>query len=179
MCSFCSNYEIIHLFFGCALTKFIWRVVYLVSGLTPSNNIRHMFGAWVHGMNSSNTQIFLVGIRAMLWVIWLSRTDMVFNKVTISSSMQVIFRGTHWTRTWTKFQKESKRKLLRTICHLIETMTMEIFVRHGWWSTSRLSLWWISILLHGCHVSDCISAAHLLDGVLHVLFCNNSAKCGT
>jgi hypothetical protein len=99
-----------------------------------------MFGAWVHGMNSSNTQIFLVGIRAMLWVIWLSRTDMVFNKVTISSSMQVIFRGTHWTRTWTKFQKESKRKLLRTICHLIETMTMEIFVRHGWWSTSRLSL---------------------------------------
>jgi hypothetical protein len=52
-----------------------------------------MFRAWVHGMNSSNMQIFLVDIGAMLWVIWLSLNDVVFNKVTISSSMQVIFRA--------------------------------------------------------------------------------------
>jgi hypothetical protein len=96
MCSFCNNYKIIqHLFFDCALTKFIWRVIQLVSGLAPPNNIRHMFGAWVHEMNSSNRQIFLVSIGAMLSTIWLSRNDVVFNKVSISSSMQVIFKGTY------------------------------------------------------------------------------------
>jgi hypothetical protein len=96
MCSFCSNDGTIqHLFFDCALTKFIWRVVYIVSGLAPPNNIRHMFGAWVHGMNSSTRQIFLVDIGTMLWAIRLSHNDLVFNKVAISSSMQVIFRGTY------------------------------------------------------------------------------------
>jgi hypothetical protein len=73
MRSFCSNVEIIQrLIFDCALAKFIWRVVYLVSRLAPPNNIRQMFGVWVHSMNSSNRQIFLVGIGAMLWAIWLS-----------------------------------------------------------------------------------------------------------
>jgi hypothetical protein len=100
MYSFCNNYETIqHLFFYCVLAKFIWRVVHLFSGLTPHNNIRHMFGAWVHDMNSINRQIFLVGIGIMLWPIWLCLNDVVFNEVSISSSMQVIFRGTHWTRT--------------------------------------------------------------------------------
>jgi hypothetical protein len=104
MCSFCSNDETLqHLFFDYALAKFIWRVVYLVSALAPPNNIRHMFGAWVHGMNSSNRQIFPIGIGTILWEIWLSRNDLVFNKVAISSYMQVIFRGTSWTRTWATF----------------------------------------------------------------------------
>jgi hypothetical protein len=56
----------------------------------------------------------------MLWAIWLNHNDFVFNNVAISSSMQVIFRGTYWTITWAIFQKESKRKMLRTGCHLIE-----------------------------------------------------------
>jgi hypothetical protein len=47
MCSFCSNDKIIqHIFFDGALAKFIWRLIYLVSGLANPNNIRHMFGAW-------------------------------------------------------------------------------------------------------------------------------------
>jgi hypothetical protein len=102
MCSFCNNYETIqHLFFNCELAKFIWRVIHLVSGLPPPNNIRYMFRAWVHDMNSSNKQIFLVGLGAMLWVILLNHNDVIFNKISISSSKQVIFSGTHWTITWT------------------------------------------------------------------------------
>jgi hypothetical protein len=88
MCSSCSNKEIIqHLFFYCALAKFIWRVVYLVAGLPPSNNIRHMFGSWVCNMNKNDRHIFLVGIGVMLWTIWLSCNDIVFDKISISSSM--------------------------------------------------------------------------------------------
>jgi hypothetical protein len=68
MCSFCGNKEIIqHLFFDFELAKFVWRVVYLVAGLPPPNNIRHMFGSWVYNMNKKGKHIFLVGIGAMLW----------------------------------------------------------------------------------------------------------------
>jgi hypothetical protein len=45
MCSFCNNHETIqHLFFDCVHAKFIWRVIHLVTGLPPPNNIRHVFG---------------------------------------------------------------------------------------------------------------------------------------
>jgi hypothetical protein len=75
-----------------------------------------MFGGWVYEMNSKERQIFLVGIGVMLWAIWLSRNDVVFNKVSISSSMQVIFQGTYWTRTWTNFQKVQMKKTLQSAC---------------------------------------------------------------
>jgi hypothetical protein len=130
MCSFCNNYKTIHhLFVDYVLAKFIWRVVHLSSGLTPSNNIRHMFEAWVHNMSANIRLIFLVGIGA--WAIWLSHNDIKFNKTPISSSMYVIFRGTYWTRTWANFQKETK-KMLQATYRLIETMTMEIFIQHDW-----------------------------------------------
>jgi hypothetical protein len=128
-----------HLFFECVLTKFISRVIHLVSGLPPPNNIRHMFGGWVYEMNPKERQIFLVRIGVMLWAIWLSHNDDVFNKVSISSSMQVIFRGTYWTRTWANFQKAQMKKTSQSACRVIESLAMEIFAKHGWWSIDRLS----------------------------------------
>jgi hypothetical protein len=140
MCSFCNNKETIqHLFFDCALAKFVWRVVYLVAGLPPPNNIRHMFGSWVCNMNKNDRHIFLVGVGTMLCAIWLSCNDVVFDKIPISSSMQVIFRGMHWTRTCATFQKEVQMKTLQIACRMIESPTMEIFATHGWWSINKLS----------------------------------------
>jgi hypothetical protein len=46
-------------------------------------------------MNKKDKHIFLVGIGAMLWTIWLSHNDVIFDKILIYFSMQVIFRGTH------------------------------------------------------------------------------------
>jgi hypothetical protein len=132
MCSFCNNHETIqHLFFECVLTKFIWRVIHLASGLPPPNNIRHMFGGWVYVMNPKERQIFLVGICVMLWAMWLSRNDVVFNKVSISSSMHVIFQGTYWTKMWANFQKDQLKKTLQSACQVIESLTMKIFTKHG------------------------------------------------
>jgi hypothetical protein len=50
----------------------------------------------------------------MLWAMWLSHNDIVFNKISISSSMQVIFWGIYWTRTWANFQKDQSKKTLQS-----------------------------------------------------------------
>jgi hypothetical protein len=87
MCCFCNIYEIVqYLFFDCALTKFIWRVIHLTIGLGLPN-IRNIFGTWVLNMNSSNKQLLFVRIGAIFWVIWLSWNDVVFNRAPISSYM--------------------------------------------------------------------------------------------
>jgi hypothetical protein len=81
MCCFCDNYETIqHLFFDCGLTKFIWRVIYLTFGLWPLVSINHMFETWILNMNGGMRKLLLVGIGIMLWAVWLSRNDIVFDK---------------------------------------------------------------------------------------------------
>jgi hypothetical protein len=80
-CCFCQNYEKIqHLFFDCNLAKFIWTVIYFTFGLEPHVSINHLFGTWLLNMNSHTRKLVLVGIGAMLWSMWLSRNDIVFDK---------------------------------------------------------------------------------------------------
>jgi hypothetical protein len=51
----------------------------------------------------------------MLWSIWLSRDDIVFNKTSIFSYMIVIFRAIYWTRMWSV----SKRKSFKCSLHAV------------------------------------------------------------
>jgi hypothetical protein len=101
-----------------------------MTGLAPPTNIRNTFGVWVQNMNHSKRKLLFVGIGAMLWKVWLSRNDIVFNKSPTLSYMQVIYRGTHWARTWALFQKVEDRGLLLYACRALETLTMKIFAKH-------------------------------------------------
>jgi hypothetical protein len=140
-CCFCNDHETVqHLFFDCALAKFIWRIIHLACGLSPPTSIRNTFGAWVRNIKPSHRQLIFAGIGAMLWAIWLSRNDITFNKSPILSYMQVIYRGTHRARTWSVFQKEEGRQVLHSVCRSIEILTMEVFTKHGWRFSNRLSL---------------------------------------
>jgi hypothetical protein len=140
MCCFCDSPKTIqHLFFDCALTKFIWRAMQIIFGLSTPTNSKHVFGGWVQRMNDKDRKLLLVGVGTMFWSIWLSRNDIIFSKTSISSYMQLIFRATYWTRTWLVFQKEEHQVLLRMTCWWMETLTMNIFAKHGWWSNNRLN----------------------------------------
>jgi hypothetical protein len=46
----------------------------------------------VQNINPNERQILFIGIDAMLWTIWLSQNDIVFNKTSTLSYMQFIYR---------------------------------------------------------------------------------------
>jgi hypothetical protein len=95
-CCFCNNHETIqHFFEDCMMAKFIWRVIQLTFGIGPPVSINQMFRIWVINMKSNLRNLFLVGIGPLLWAIWLSQNDIIFDKSLGFSYMQVIFRGTH------------------------------------------------------------------------------------
>ena len=52
-----------------------------------------MFTDWLHGFNRKLKSKILVGASVICWVIWLTRNDIVFDKVLAPSYLQVIFRG--------------------------------------------------------------------------------------
>jgi hypothetical protein len=134
LCCFYNNFETIqHLFFDCALAKFLWRVIQLTFDLSAPQNIKHAYEDWIQNMNNTNKRLLLVGLDAV-FSIWLSWNDIVFTKKSISSYMKVMFRATYWTRTWASFQKKQGQVILWSACWL-----MEIFAKYGWWSSNRLS----------------------------------------
>ncbi|GJN40832.1 hypothetical protein PR202_gn00243 [Eleusine coracana subsp. coracana] len=65
---------------------------------------------------------------------------MVFDRSSIPSYLQVIFRGTHWSRFWSLLQKEEQRPLMKRACRLVETAAIEIFAGNGWRFSNRITL---------------------------------------
>jgi hypothetical protein len=83
--------------------------------------------------------LILVDASAICWGIWLTWNNMIFDKTVALSYLQVIFRGTYWTRTWSLLQKEEDRQIIMMGCRNLETTAMEVFARHGWRFSNRIA----------------------------------------
>nr|AAO00696.1 retrotransposon protein, putative, unclassified [Oryza sativa Japonica Group]AAP54694.1 retrotransposon protein, putative, unclassified [Oryza sativa Japonica Group] len=52
---------------------------------------------------------------------------------------KVVFRATHWLRSWAQLQKcEEDSELLKAACRILETTVMQLFVNFGWRFTNRI-----------------------------------------
>jgi hypothetical protein len=74
-----------NIFFDCNLAKFIWTIIYFTFGLEPPVSINHLFGAWALNINSQTRKLVMMGIGVILWSMWLSRNDIVFDKKNLFS----------------------------------------------------------------------------------------------
>jgi hypothetical protein len=80
-CCFCGNNESIqHLFFECPLAKLIWRIIHMTFGLEPPKNTTHRFGNWLKGISKKDLIQIRMGVCAIIWAIWNTRNDCIFNK---------------------------------------------------------------------------------------------------
>jgi hypothetical protein len=80
-CCFCDNNESIqHLFFVCLLSKVIWRIIYMTFGLAQPKNVTNLFGNWLKGISKKDLIQIRVGVCAMIWALWNTRNDYVFNR---------------------------------------------------------------------------------------------------
>jgi hypothetical protein len=107
-CFYSSNESIQHLFFDCHFAKFIRRIVQVSFNLPPPTSVHNIFTGWLEGINRKLKSQIIVGASALCWAVWLTRNDIVFNKIIASSYLQAIFRGTYWTRFWSLLEKEEE-----------------------------------------------------------------------
>jgi hypothetical protein len=99
LCCFCHLTESIqHLFFECFYAKFLWRSIHLLFGILPPTSIDDLFQNWSKVGNKKYNTLLLTAASALLWAIWLTRNEIVFDKRKSKSLLQVLFRGTHWLR---------------------------------------------------------------------------------
>jgi hypothetical protein len=113
-CSFgCANESIEHLFLECHMARFIWNSAYITFGIWPPTSVSNLFGSWLSNFSLKLRNQILIGAPALCWAIWLSRNDVVFKRTKPNSFVQVISRGTHWTRCWSLLSKEEERMALK------------------------------------------------------------------
>jgi hypothetical protein len=54
--------------------------------------------------------------------------------------LKVIFRATHWTRTWSLlFKDKDARANLKNACRLLEMVVMEVFAKFGRKFSNRIT----------------------------------------
>jgi hypothetical protein len=139
LCCSCSQEESVqHLFFECHIARAIWNIISIAFKVRTPTNFSDLFGSWLRGWSRGMRKKILVGIAAMCWAIWISRNDVVFNKTKSLSFVQVMFRGTHWTRTWANLSKVEGRDFLKLCCRNLEVLVMETFNGFGWRHRLRL-----------------------------------------
>jgi hypothetical protein len=58
----------------------VWQIVYMAFNITLPTNITNMFGNWLSWVAKVNKVHIRVGVCTLLWVIWNTRNDYIFNK---------------------------------------------------------------------------------------------------
>ena len=93
-CPFCDlNETIQHLFFDCQHAKTIWRVVHVATGLTPPKLITHMLRNWLTGISKKERSLIFVGAATLMWVIWCTCNDLIFEKKKYLPHLCMLFWG--------------------------------------------------------------------------------------
>ncbi|WVZ62649.1 hypothetical protein U9M48_012369 [Paspalum notatum var. saurae] len=88
-CCFCNKKETIqHLFFGCHVARFVWRIFQVAFGLKPPSNVTCLVGTWFEQADPNMRPLLCVGASAIVWSIWLCRNDCVFYRKRLNSYLQ-------------------------------------------------------------------------------------------
>ena len=92
-CEFCGLFESTdHLFFKCSVARYIWRVVQIALNLhTIPTSTDDLFGPWIHSFSKIDRNVVMFGCGAVLWSIWRTRNDKVFNGKMLADPSDAVF----------------------------------------------------------------------------------------
>jgi hypothetical protein len=91
-----------------------------------------MFGCWLKSFHSSVEKMMLIGVAAVCWSLWLTRNDVVFQRTTSKSFLQVVFRAAHWIRSRGILSKEEAKVQLRDVARRMEVQVLSFFAKADW-----------------------------------------------
>ena len=119
-------------FFDCFYAKFLWCSIHILYGIVPPTSTSDLFESWSKQGNKKLNTLLLTAAAALLWAIWISRNEIVFDKCKPKSFLQVLFRGTHWLHQWASLQRlEGLKDQLVTIAVHLETSALAFFSSNG------------------------------------------------
>ena len=125
-CCFCHLPETVHhLFFECSYARCLWRAVQVSFGINIPANKDELFSQWLRPNGPKTNTLLLVAAAALIWAIWLTRNEVIFEKARPKTFLQVLFRGTHWLHQWASLQRQDEHKdMLVQACRHLEVSAL-------------------------------------------------------
>jgi hypothetical protein len=81
----------------------------------------------------------MAGAATLIWAMFTSRSDLVFDNSPTKTYMQVLFRGMYWLRLSTQLQRhEEEGKVLLQTRGVLKTLVLQIFINFGWRFRNRI-----------------------------------------
>jgi hypothetical protein len=131
----------------------IWKLKLLLT------SVHNLFTGWLDGINRKLKSKILVGASAIYWVNWLTRNDIVFDKIPASSYLQVIFRGLTGSGFGPYYRRKRIAKWWRWVAGILRQprwrclqdtvgdLAIELFGRCRLWKLFLFPLWLKTLFL--------------------------------
>ena len=71
---------------------------YLLAYILIPANKDELFSQLLRPNGPKINTLLLIAVAALIWAIWLTRNEVIFEKARPKTFLQVLFRGTHWLR---------------------------------------------------------------------------------
>jgi hypothetical protein len=65
------------------------------------------------GVKLETKKQFMVKAATIVWAVWTSQDDVIFNNAIVMSPMQVIYKSACWIQFWSLLQKNKDQLLLK------------------------------------------------------------------
>jgi hypothetical protein len=80
-----------HLFFDCQYAKIIWITIHIAFNIQKPLFVLHLFEDWANAGGHKNRKLLLTGVAALIWALWTSRNDLVFDNSPIKTICRYSF----------------------------------------------------------------------------------------
>jgi hypothetical protein len=74
--------------FDCHFVKFIWTIVHIAFNIEETLSVLHLLNDWASVGGHKNYKLLLTGDAFLIWALWTSRNDLVFDNCPIKTYMQ-------------------------------------------------------------------------------------------
>jgi hypothetical protein len=97
-----------------------------------------MLKHWLTCIQNKDKKLIFDGVAAIMWAIWCTRKDLIFQNKQFHSFMHAIFKGAYWLRFWSLLQCEDTRGIICSVSKALEVVALDIFAKNEWRSNNIL-----------------------------------------
>jgi hypothetical protein len=112
-CNFClENESINHLFFDCAMARYVWSLVAYVVGADCRPCSLDQFWVWAKQFLPRGGKFWYEGLSAICWALWRMRNKIHFEQKIVRSPTEIICLASSFISYWAELQLEEDKKKL-------------------------------------------------------------------
>jgi hypothetical protein len=124
---FCGSQETIdHLFIFYSFSRLVWGVVHFTYNIPPPTSINNLFGNWLNGIDKQTKARIHVGVCALVWAIWNCRNEVIFNRCSKPSILQVIHMAASLIHMWSYLLPPEQMGPIDTGCNRLMAVVRAI-----------------------------------------------------